>query len=111
MQTDRSATPWLIVLIHAPWYNTYSGHYKENDCMRQSYEWIMTKYNVDIMLFGHVHAYERTKPVKDYKVWGISLCCMQSRPLSGTAHKHYMRLTNLALYFRLNRPCPAQQHW
>ena len=23
---DRSRTPWLIVLLHAPWYNSYNAH-------------------------------------------------------------------------------------
>ena len=36
--------------------------------MREMYEWLMIKYNVDLMFFGHVHAYERVKPIKDYQV-------------------------------------------
>lgn len=36
--------------------------------MRSGYEPLMLKYGVDVMFFGHVHAYERTKPVYDYKV-------------------------------------------
>lgn len=67
-QTDRTKTPWLLVSTHAPWYVTYSGHYKENECMRQGYEPLMVKYGVDVMFFGHVHSYERTKPVVDYQV-------------------------------------------
>eukprot|EP00878_Enallax_costatus_P047102 GHUV01057496.1.p1 GENE.GHUV01057496.1~~GHUV01057496.1.p1 ORF type:complete len:373 (+),score=76.41 GHUV01057496.1:799-1917(+) len=66
--TGRTKTPWLVVLVHAPWYNTYATHFKENECMRQMYEWLMIKYNVDMMLFGHVHAYERVKPINNYKV-------------------------------------------
>ncbi|WIA11592.1 hypothetical protein OEZ85_011697 [Tetradesmus obliquus] len=64
--TDRSVTPWLILLVHAPWYSTYASHFKENDCMREGYEPLVTQYDVDIMLVGHVHAYERTKPVRNY---------------------------------------------
>lgn len=65
---NRTKTPWLIVSTHAPWYNTYATHYKENECMRQAYEPLLFKYNVDIMFLGHVHAYERTKPVYNYTV-------------------------------------------
>eukprot|EP00775_Hariotina_reticulata_P006213 gene6212-6449_t len=65
---DRKSTPWLIVAIHAPWYNSYAGHFKENECMRQAYEPLLVQHGVDIMFFGHVHAYERTKPIVDYKV-------------------------------------------
>jgi hypothetical protein len=34
-RVDRTRTPWLIVAFHAPVYNTYTAHYKENECMRQ----------------------------------------------------------------------------
>lgn len=37
-QVDRKKTPWLIVSFHAPWYNSYAGHFKENECMRLAYE-------------------------------------------------------------------------
>lgn len=45
--------------------------------MREMYEWLMIKYNVDLIFFGHVHAYERVKPVNNYKVsrgkWNIAI--------------------------------------
>ena len=28
---NRSATPWVIVMSHAPVYNTYQAHYKVGD--------------------------------------------------------------------------------
>lgn len=31
---DRSVTPWLLVTLHAPLYNSYAAHFKENECMR-----------------------------------------------------------------------------
>jgi UDP-2,3-diacylglucosamine pyrophosphatase LpxH len=40
-------------------YNTYKGHYKENECMRQVYEPLLVKYSVDILVLGHIHSYER----------------------------------------------------
>lgn len=68
MQTDRTKTPWLIVISHAPWYNSYTKHYKEVECFRKAYEPLLLKYQVDVMIHGHVHAYERTKPVAEYMV-------------------------------------------
>jgi hypothetical protein len=65
---DRRRTPWLVVNWHAPVYNTYSSHFKENECFRQAYEPLLLQHSVDILFFGHVHAYERTKPVRDYQV-------------------------------------------
>ncbi|KAM0951741.1 putative Acid phosphatase [Dioscorea sansibarensis] len=30
---NRSKTPWLIVLMHSPWYNSYNYHYMEGESM------------------------------------------------------------------------------
>lgn len=48
--------------------HTCAGHYKEVECFRQSYEPLLVDYQVDLVMSGHVHAYERTKPVVEYKV-------------------------------------------
>lgn len=73
LQLDRTKTPWVIVAIHAPWYHTYAGHYKEVECMRQRYESLFAQYQVDLVLSGHVHAYERIRPVINYQVrFGIA---------------------------------------
>ena len=55
---DRKATPWVFVMIHAPYYHTYYSHYKEMECFRSIYEPLFYKAGVDIVLNGHVHAYE-----------------------------------------------------
>eukprot|EP00900_Chrysochromulina_parva_P006771 jgi/Chrpa1/16095/Chrysochromulina_OHIO_Genome00022750-RA len=60
---DRSMTPWVIVMMHAPWYNTNSGHKGEAELMRQHMEADLYEAGVDLVLSGHVHAYERTLPV------------------------------------------------
>eukprot|EP00891_Asterochloris_glomerata_P008275 jgi/Astpho2/8275/Aster-01358 len=65
---NRTATPWLVAQWHAPWYSTYTSHYKENECMREAMEPIFYAAGVDIALLGHLHAYERTNPVYNYNV-------------------------------------------
>uniref|UniRef100_A0A5B7A0D6 Purple acid phosphatase n=1 Tax=Davidia involucrata TaxID=16924 RepID=A0A5B7A0D6_DAVIN len=37
-KVNRSETPWLIVLMHSPWYNSYNYHYMEGETMRVMYE-------------------------------------------------------------------------
>ena len=53
-QLDRTVTPWLVAAWHAPWYNSYSSHYQEFECMRQDMETILYQYGVDIVFSGHV---------------------------------------------------------
>ena len=59
---DRSATPWLVVMMHAPFYNSNSAHALEAELMRLTYEPLLLKYGVDVVLSGHVHSYERSHP-------------------------------------------------
>lgn len=56
---DRSVTPWLIVLLHAPWYNSNTAHQGEGEAMRQAMESVLYNGHVDAVFTGHVHAYER----------------------------------------------------
>ena len=35
---DRSKTPWVIVVMHVPWYNSNSGHRAEGEVMRLDME-------------------------------------------------------------------------
>ena len=60
---DRTRTPWLMVQVHAPLYCTNTGHYMEGEIFRRQYEPLLYKYGVDIVMNGHVHAYERSFPV------------------------------------------------
>lgn len=56
---DRKRTPWVIVLLHAPWYNTNEAHQGEGESMRQAMEELLYDARVDLVFAGHVHAYER----------------------------------------------------
>ncbi|CAK9170259.1 unnamed protein product [Ilex paraguariensis] len=66
LQTDlrkvnRSVTPWVIVLIHAPWYNSNTAHQGERESvgMKAAMEDLLYGARVDFVFAGHVHAYER----------------------------------------------------
>ena len=64
-RVDRSVTPWVIVVMHCPWYSSNTNHYGDQQTvlMRDSMEYLFYKYHVNIVFSGHVHAYERTYPV------------------------------------------------
>ncbi|KAL6876449.1 hypothetical protein ACP4OV_013021 [Aristida adscensionis] len=66
-RVDRRTTPWLVVLMHAPWYNSNHAHQgeTEGEDMRAEFEGWLVGAKADLVLAGHVHAYERFFPVFD----------------------------------------------
>lgn len=84
-KVDRKVTPWLIVLVHSPWYNSNTHHYIEAETMRVIFEPFIVAAKVDIVFAGHVHAYERTFPVSNIK-YNITngACIPEVNPASPT---------------------------
>ncbi|KAL6574979.1 Purple acid phosphatase 22 [Orobanche minor] len=64
---DRAKTPWIFVLVHAPWYNSNFAHRGEGESMRKALEQMLYDARVDVVFAGHVHAYERFTRVNDNK--------------------------------------------
>lgn len=62
---DREATPWVLVFVHGPWYNSNKIHQSEvaTTRMKAAMEPLLHQYRVAAVWAGHVHAYERTHPV------------------------------------------------
>ena len=65
---DRTVTPWIVVNIHAPWYNSNTQHTRDGAAMQTAYESLFVQYKVNIVYSGHVHAYQRSLPVVNGKV-------------------------------------------
>ncbi|KAK7214902.1 hypothetical protein V2G26_002905 [Clonostachys chloroleuca] len=61
---DRSKTPWVIVAGHRPWYLSHKND-SGTICWtcKDVFEPLLTKYNVDLVLSGHSHVYERQSPL------------------------------------------------
>ncbi|PWN47784.1 metallophosphoesterase [Violaceomyces palustris] len=61
---NRKLTPWVVAAGHRPWYISAAAKNLCQPC-QQSIEPILIEYGVDVVLHGHVHAYERTAPIRN----------------------------------------------
>ncbi len=57
---DRKVTPWVFVQTHAPWYNSNTAHQGDGEAQREVVEPMLYAAGVDMVMSGHVHAYERS---------------------------------------------------
>ncbi|NMO20779.1 PKD domain-containing protein [Pyxidicoccus fallax] len=64
LEKDLAGTtqPWKIVFFHHPPWS--SGEHGSQLAMRRNFAPIFEKYGVDLVLTGHDHNYERSKPMK-----------------------------------------------
>ncbi|KAL9322311.1 hypothetical protein ACSQ67_010364 [Phaseolus vulgaris] len=85
-KVDRSKTPWLIVLVHSPWYNSYTYHYMEGESMRVMFEPWFVKYKVDVVFAGHVHAYERSERISNIEYNLVNGRCGPVKDLSAPVY-------------------------
>jgi len=65
---NRALTPWVFAAFHHPWYCSNMQHNDSAWFMKEEYENLFHKTGVDLVLQGHVHAYERTYPVYNWNV-------------------------------------------
>jgi hypothetical protein len=65
-KVDRNKTPFVIVCMHNPIYNSNMGHHHEptTKMLQKWAEPIFIQYGVDAVFAGHVHAYERNMGIE-----------------------------------------------
>ncbi len=70
MAATRADHPWIVVMMHCPFYNSNKHHENEAQAvnMKASMEDLFLQYNVTLVLAGHVHAYERTHRIAHEKL-------------------------------------------
>ncbi|GMJ07731.1 purple acid phosphatase 26, phosphatase-under producer 3, PURPLE ACID PHOSPHATASE 26 [Hibiscus trionum] len=66
-RVDRKKTPWLIILMHVPIYNSNHAHFMEGESMRAVFERWFVRHRVDFIFAGHVHAYERSYRISNIR--------------------------------------------
>jgi hypothetical protein len=66
---NRSWTPWVVFTGHRPMYlsSTYDGDVTFGQMMAKNLEPLFVQYPVDVCLWGHFHAYQRTCPMLNGK--------------------------------------------
>jgi hypothetical protein len=62
---DREQTPWVLLTMHVPIYNTFKAHHRDLQIVaaQTHLEPLLVQYSVNVVFSGHIHAYQRTKTV------------------------------------------------
>jgi len=65
---DRKTTPFVIAVFHQPFVNSNTAHdmASEGKPMQEAVEGVLFQGGVDLVLSGHVHAYERSCALYQY---------------------------------------------
>ena len=66
-RVNRNRTPWVVVMVHVSLYHSNAIHWKEGELLRRGMEQLLYDWGVDIVLSGHLHAYERTLPMFNFE--------------------------------------------
>lgn len=53
--------PWKVAVFHHPWFD--AGYHASQLAMRRLYDPLFVKYGVDLIVVGHDHNYQRTRPI------------------------------------------------
>ena len=71
---DRSITPWVIVTSHRPIYTTQVniGDYIVSTFLAKALDPLFEKYQVNLALVAHSHAYERTCLIRCPQLWNFA---------------------------------------
>ena len=62
-KVDREQTPWVFAVHHRPFYTCLSTH-RPDTSLRAAWQPIFDQFEVDIVLNGHNHVYERSNPIR-----------------------------------------------
>ncbi|KAH0892138.1 hypothetical protein HID58_054567 [Brassica napus] len=84
-KVNKTETPWLIVLMHSTWYNSYDYHYMEGETMRAMYELWFIKNKVDVIFAGHVHG-ERSECISNIAYNLVNGICSPVKDLSAPVY-------------------------
>ena len=61
---DRSVTPWVIAMMHCPWYNSNLAHQGERQTLTamRAMEPLLYKHKTAVVIAGHVHGESSCPP-------------------------------------------------
>lgn len=59
---NRANVPWIFVVHHKPLYTCLSNHAPNID-LRSAWQPLFDEYHVDMVIAGHNHVYERSRPI------------------------------------------------
>lgn len=78
-ELSESSARWKVAFGHVPLYS--SGEYGTNDNLVRALAPLFERYDVALVLAGHNHNYERTKPIRGVTyVMSGGGCCPRPRP-------------------------------
>lgn len=69
-KVDRAKTPWIFVAFHTPTYSCASTHEGDQLPIRAAWQPVFDEFEVDFVLMGHVHNYQRTLPIRGFQAGG-----------------------------------------